>query len=419
MDKSALYRIASSTLTLLEQRKARLDYGQISFYVWARDDRAIVIFDTSAINMGKVDNGFAHDLSTLLQGRKVVRTNSRGLFLQVGYDIPPMLDDLASVPLDMSKQPTPFHMPIGASARGDVWISLLEGDSFFVVGLRGMGKSAEMHGFIQALLSGGKTLVHAWDGKSNAEYLRYVGRSENFTLIPMNGLQAGLQSIQAECQRRMNILALSGHPNTVSYNAQASEKDVMKPIALVIDEVAEVDDQVLLLKQVKVNRAAGVYPIFATNDPTKSAVVAKSNLATRISFHVPYASDSNMGFGRPGANKLPVKQGRGLVIFNGRVTEFQSYLVNYPKPTDEATTWLVSQLEAEFDALVIEPTAANSQTEIASLADTIRGQWVPEMSKRAVGRLLGQTYGGSWASKIDQIISYLSATTTTESGQNA
>lgn len=355
MDKNTLYRIASSTLTLLEQRRARLNPERTSFYVWARPDRAVVIFDTSVINMGKIDHGFAHDLSTSLQGRKVVRTNSRGLFLQVGYDIPPMLDDLTVKPLDLSTQPSPFHMPIGSSAKGDIWISLIDGDSFFVVGMRGKGKSAEVHGFIQALLHGGQTLIYAWDGKDNAEYLRYVG-TDNFTLIPMNGLQNGLRAVQEETQRRMRTLAMSGHPNIISFNEQADEQNVMKPIALVIDEVAEVDDQALLLKQVKVNRAAGVYPIFATNDPTKSAVVAKSNLATRISFYVPSSSDSITGFGRPGANKLPSTRGRGLVIVNGRVTEFQSFLIDYPKPTEAAQQWLVSQLAAESEAPVIEPT---------------------------------------------------------------
>lgn len=408
MDKNTLYQIARSTFTLLEQRRARLNPERTSFYVWARPDRAVVIFDTSVINMGKIDHGFAHDLSTSLQGRKVVRTNSRGLFLQVGYDIPKMLDDLIAKPLDMSAQPTAFHMPIGSSAKADIWMSLIEGDSFFVVGMRGMGKSAEVHGFIQALLQGGKTLVYAWDGKDNAEYLRYVER-ENFTLIPMNGLQNGLRDVQEETQRRMRTLAMSGHPNIISFNQQASEQDFMKPIALVIDEVAEVDDQALLLKQVKVNRAAGVYPIFATNDPSKSSVVAKSNLATRISFYVPSSSDSLVGFGRPGANKLNRKQGRGLVVLNGRVTEFQSFLIDYPKPTDAAKEWLVSQLAAEDDAPVIEPTAPRD--EIAEMAERIREQWNASMSGSAVARLLGLSqYGGSYKARVDKVVEYLTST---------
>lgn len=411
MDKNTLYRIASSTLTLLEQRRARLNPERTSFYVWARPDRAVVIFDTSVINMGKIDHGFAHDLSTSLQGRKVVRTNSRGLFLQVGYDIPPMLDDLVAKPLDLSAQSSPFHMPIGSSAKSDIWMSLIEGDSFFVVGMRGMGKSAEVHGFIQALLQGGQTLVYAWDGKDNAEYLRYVER-ENFTLIPMNGLQNGLQAVQEETQRRMRTLAMSGHPNIISFNQQASEQDFMKPIALVIDEVAEVDDQALLLKQVKVNRAAGVYPIFATNDPSKSSVIAKSNLATRISFYVPSSSDSLVGFGRPGANKLNRKQGRGLVVLNGRVTEFQSFLIDYPKPTDAAKEWLVSQLAAEEDAPVIEPTPADEVD-----ADRVMELHKAGKSITAIAiELTGSSGGRVWSRVKDRVKEIVTTATTTTKG---
>lgn len=408
--------VAYRVLDLLDEKKARLYDDRKSFYVWPRDGRLMIIFDPSAVDGGKVNEDFAHRLSTRLQGRKVVRTNSRGLFLQVGYEIPPMPVELEAHPLDMSRQETPFHMPIGSTAGGELWLSLLEGDSFFVVGLRGMGKSAELHGFIQALLHGGQTMIHAWDGKDNAEYLRYVG-NENFTLMPMNGLQNGLKAIQSEVQSRMRKLTMSGYPNITQFNKTASADEFMKPIALVIDEVAEVEDQDLLIKQVKVNRAAGVYPIFATNDPTKSAVVAKSNLSTRISFSVISSSDSIMGFGRPGANKLPRVQGRGLIVSNARVTEFQSFHVDYPKPSEAGLRWLAEQAEAGDDALIIEPTAP--QDEISQLAESIRGKWHSSMSKRAVGAMIGKTYAGSWAAKIDQIISYLGATTTTESAQNA
>lgn len=405
--------VAYKALDLLDERKARLYNDRKAFYVWPLEDRLMLIFDPAVVDGGKLNEDFAHRLSTRMQGRLVVRTNSRGLFLQIGYEIPAAPVELSAAPLDLSRQPSPWHMPIGSTANGDLWLSLIEGDSFFVVGLRRMGKSAELHGFIQALLQGGKTLVYAWDGKDNAEYLRYVGR-ENFTLMPMDGLQKGLQAIQNECQTRTRRLAMSGHPNIISYNKQASAADFMPPIALVIDEVAEVEDQTLLLRQVKVNGAAGVYPIFATNDPTKSAVVAKSNLATRISFFVISSSDSVMGFGRSGANKLPKVQGRGLIVSDARVTEFQSFVVDYPKPTDEGLKWLASQLETDAEVQIIEPI-----DEIAEMAEKIRAQWSEGMSGSAVARLLGLSqYGGSYKPRIDKVVAYLTSTlySTTQNG---
>jgi len=202
-----------------------------------------------------------------------------------------------------------------------------------------------LHGFIQALLHGGQTLIYAWDGKDNAEYLRYYGR-QNFHLLPMDGLQAGLEEISREATVRMRKLAASGHPNVVTYNA-ANQNDSMPPIALVIDEAAEVVDQSQLVRQVKVYRAAGVYPIFATNDPSKAGVVAKSNLGTRISFPVVSFNDSLTILGHTGANKLEKIRGRGLIVHGGRLVEFQSFTVTYPQPSPEALAWLAGQADGK------------------------------------------------------------------------
>lgn len=415
MNNSAFVKVAAyRAMDLLNERRALISPDGIAFWAWPREDRLILIFDPAQIDLRKLNDVFAHELSTRLSGRRVKRTNSRGLYLQVGYEIPLAPTELVTHPLDLTQQLSPWHMPIGNTQSGPLWLSLIEGDSFFVTGLRGMGKTGELHGMIQALLAGGETLVYAWDGKEHAEYLRYVGRP-NFTLLPMDGLQAGLESIQKEATARMRTLAMSGHPNIQAYNAAGGAP--ILPIALIIDEVAEVEDQALLLKQVKVNRAAGVHPIFATNDPSKSSVVAKSNLGTRISFKVASSSDSMMGLGRPGANRLPSVRGRGLIERDGRLVEFQSFVVDYPKPSAEGMQWLAEQMSAQADAPLILPT--DVRDEISQLAESIREAWNSTMSKREVGRLLGKTYAGGWTAKIDKVISYLSATTTTESAQNA
>ena len=410
--------VANRVLDLLDERKARLYDDRKSFYVWPRDGRLMIIFDPTVVDGGKVNEEFAHRLSTRMQGRRVVRTNSRGLFLQVGYSIPPMPLALTAQALDLSRQPSPFHMPIGNTEKGELWRSLLDAVSVFVVGVSGMGKSALVHGCIQALLHGNQTLVYAWDGKNNAEYLRYVGR-KNFTLFPMNGLQEGLKALELETQERWRVLARSGAPNIVEYNKIAEIP--MMPLALVIDEVAEVDNQAALMRHVKVNRAAGLFPIFATNDPMKSSVIAKSNLQTRISFSVVSAMDSVTGLGRSGAQKLPKVQGRGLIEDGGRLVEFQSFVIPYPNPTEAGFAWLESVMqeptEAGGEALIIEPTAPTN--EVVRLAESIRDQWNNSLSGSAVARLLGLSqYGGSYKTRVDKVIEYLTSTLySTTSGQ--
>ena len=390
--------VAYKTMNLLEERKAILYSGRKAFYVWTLMGRVLVIFDTAMVDIGKLNEDFAHRLSTRLNGRLVVRTNSRGLFLQVDPQVPTVAEELVAKPLNLDEQPSPYHMAIGSTQRRDIWLSLIEGDSFFVVGMRGKGKTGELHGMIQSLLHGGQVNVYAWDGKQNAEYLRYVGR-EHFTLFATNGLQKGLQAIQDECDARMRMLAMSGHPNILSYNAQADPQDYLPPLALFIDEVAEVEDQALLLKQVKVNRAAGVYPIFATNDPSKSAVIAKSNLATRISFRVIAPSDSSMGLGQTGANHLPDVRGRGLIVHDGRLVEFQSFEVEYPKPSEAGLLWLKEQAAGGERSAVSGQLLADSD-ETAKIVELIESG---KSDSAIVRELWGVSGGGSYYKLVARV----------------
>jgi len=71
----------------------------------------------------------------------VVRTNSRGLFLQVGFETPAVPQALEARQLDLVQQLTPWHVPVGMTVDGPLWISLIEGDSFLIGGSRGKGKT--------------------------------------------------------------------------------------------------------------------------------------------------------------------------------------------------------------------------------------------------------------------------------------
>lgn len=412
MNKNFSLMLANSTLALLNERKARLYPDRKAFYVWPREDRTVVIFDTHVIDMGKVNDDFAHRLSTRLQGRMVVRTNSRGIFLQVGHDIPPALMDMVPTELDMSKQPTPFHLPVGTLFNGkDMWISLFDGDSFLVAGSRNMGKTGFLHGWMQALLNGCSVEVYGFDGKYGVEFSRYVGHPMFHMVHKLSVTLAELKTIALE--RRRKLLA-SGKPNIQLYN-QANDDDLIRPIALFIDEAALTNDEekAMLVEIVERERDTGIHPVLATNRPEAAALLVKTNLVTRVCFAVPSWNASQMVLGMNGAEALPKEQGRGLIVFRAKVTEFQSFRVTYPEPSAEAVkmTLELQQAEAEKEAPAI---ALGVSAEIAQLAESIRDQWTEAMSKRAVGRLLGKQYGGAWQEKIDKIIEFLSATTTTK-----
>lgn len=390
--------VAFKTMNLLAERKALLYEDGTAFYLWKRGDRLVIIFDTDEINLKRVDAEFAHLLSTRLNGRRVVRTNSRGVFLQVGREIPPAPMDLVAIPLDLGGQPTPTSIPIGMTGRGPFWLDLIRADSILLGGSRDMGKTTMIHGWIQSLLNGGSVQVRAWDGKDGSEFGRYADRPNFMTL---GDLEHALRDLLLEANKRRALLKNSGFANAKEYSVNV---DTMNPIALVIDEAALVPERskILLKEIVERCRDTGIHPIFGTNNPQQSALVVKSNLVTRISLAVPHLSASVMVLGHSGAETLRRTPGRGLIEWGGSMVEFQAFRVERPMPSDDAKKALAA----------IEPTEPTPLDETTRLAESIRSQWDSSMSKRKTAELLGKTYAGAWAAKIDKIVAILGATTT-------
>jgi hypothetical protein len=391
--------VAYKALNLLNERKALVYPDGTAFYLWQLPNRLVIVFDPDEIHIGKVNEDFAHTLSSRLAGRRVVRTNTRGVFLQVGQDVPPAPMDLTGRPLNVNEQPSPLHLPVGVTAHGDLWIDLVQADSILLTGSRGMGKTAILHGWIQALLNGEQAEVLGWDGKDGSEFGRYADRPQ-FKLV---NLETSMRELLVETKRRRDVLTRSGCRNAAEYS-QAVE--LMRPIALVIDEAALVPERTrpMLVEIVERCRDTGVHPIFGTNNPQQSSLVVKSNLVTRISLAVPALAASVMALGVSGAEKLPKMQGRGLIERDARMVEFQAFLVDCPMPSDEALRIVADSVET------VKPDVG----EIERLATSIREKWSPDMSKRKTAELLGKAYAGAWAAKTDQIIEFLGATTTTK-----
>lgn len=396
--------VAYRTLDLLINKKVLLYPNGLAFCVWRRGDRMIVAFNPEAIHLKRIDDDFVHDLSTQLRGRRVVRTNSRGMFLQVGLEIPRAPEPLVAQALPLSEQPTPWHMPIGMTKNGPLWLSLIEEDSFLIGGSRRKGKSGLTHGMIQALLAGARTQVYAWDGKGGVEFGRYIGMP-NFYYI--HNAEQGLQRLSNELAARLEQLRASGFPNILTHN-QAG-KEFITPIALFVDEIAELEDSLKedVKHMVKFYGAAGLYPVLATNDPVQSAILVKTNLSTRICFAVPSFNDSLTVLGMKGAELLN-QRGRGLLLLDNKLIEFQSFTVDYPRHDEELFKRHIEQLDGET-----RPVPTIRRDEISQLAESIRAHWQPVMSKSAVSRLFGKNYAGtSWCRKVDKVIDYLSSTTT-------
>lgn len=413
MENSRFSRIvAQRTFDLLTERKALLYPDGLVFWAWPRADRLVLVFDPHAINLSRVNDEFAHYLSTRLQGRRVVRTNSRGLYLQVGYQIPPALVDLVSRPLDLSRQPSAYHLPIGMISNGqDLWISLYDMDSALVSGTRGMGKTVLLHNWVQAMLAGRAIDVHAYDGKGGTEFARYIGQP-HFELL--HDLSAALDAMQRLASERRLTLLASGAPNTRAYN-EAHPDTPMRPIALIVDEAALTTDaqKQQLVAIVERERATGFYPILATNRPEASALLVKSNLITRISFPVPSWNASHMALGQTGAEALPKMPGRGLIVFRARVQEFQGFDAILPDPSTEAVQYILEREQAAITQPTVAVATDGDAERILSLAADGKGE------SAIIREIWGITGGGSYYKRQTQVREALAKNTTSSTSKPA
>ena len=309
------------------------------FYSWPRPDRLVLVFDPMRLkNIEAVlSKRFAHSLSSSLNGRRIATTNTRGVFLQVAYEPPKIGNGLKAQPLDLSQQPSPVHVPIGATNKGPLWLSILDMDAVLVGGSRRMGKTRFLHGVIQALIHGGQAKLILWDGKDNVEFGRYSGR---LNVRVVSELGQALQELIQEITRRVGLFRQVGVSSLPEYNARQPDK--LAPLVLVIDEAAFIPeaDQPALINLVARGGAFGLHPIIATQKPDAQAVqtLIKANLSTRIALPVPTHWDSQVILGRPGAEKLTKIKGRLLLTWNARLVEAQSFIISIPEMPSEKTT---------------------------------------------------------------------------------
>jgi len=296
------------------------------YYIWPRPDRMILIFDTLSLKdpARVVSPKFVHHVSTSLGGRRVVATNHRGVFLQIAYRPPALSSGRLERQLDLQEQPGPLHVPMGVAVKTGraVWLPLPDMDAVLVGGARRMGKTNLLHTWIQALLHGGRARLFLWDGKDGVEF----GRYEPWAAV-VSTLDDALQPLFTEMGRRKRLFREAGAASLPDY--ERATGDELPRLVVVVDELAQVSDdaQEALARLVALGGAFGVHPILATQRPDAKAVQAllKANLSTRIALPVPSHHDSMVVLGRPGAERLPKKKGRLLMVWEGRLVELQAF----------------------------------------------------------------------------------------------
>jgi hypothetical protein len=304
-------------------------------WVWTLADRCVVIVNPLRIKNidAFIKPRFAHHLGTILQGRRVVVTNHRGVFVQVGY-YPEPTRELKTCPLDLSWgeksfAPTALAVPIGLTMRGPLWLSLVEMDAVLIGGARRMGKTNFLHGWIAALLQGGEVRLMLYDGKGGVEFARYRGAPR--CQVIEDKLGPALGELFAEMNTRFDALKAANAANLAEYNAGRGAGGRIERIALIVDELAyalqEPGVEEVLVDLTARGGAVGIHPILATQRPSSDVVTPrlKGNLVTRIAFAVPDRASSQVVLDRAGAESIAKTPGRLLLMHGARLIEAQAF----------------------------------------------------------------------------------------------
>ena len=326
-------RIARTVLNRLNANNlVAADSGQPVFFGFAHTDRLVLAFDPTTLRdpYALRSPALRQKISADLQGRRVVFTGKNGIFLQIGWQTRMELK-LESAPLDLSQQPSPYHVPLGTTNKGPLWLSIVEIDSAIIGGARRMGKTSTLHGWIQALINGGQADLILHDGKEGTEFGRYAGLPgvSLWTNIEVDLVQFYTEFIMA----RHILFKSAGVVKWQEYNTRFPDRSI-KPTVLILDEVASLSEtaQEALAKIARVGGAAGVYPVVGIQRPDAEALPGqlRANLVTRIALKCAGAIDSRIILGRSGAEKLP---GAGRILFEwkGKMITAQTFSVSLPE----------------------------------------------------------------------------------------
>lgn len=382
--------IATLTLAFLERHNVVSKGAGKALTCWPADGRVIIQIDPfhlrapEALHSGKM----LHRLSSTLEGRRVVHTNSRGYFLQIGLTPPPARRELTGRDLDVNAQPIPTAVPIGDTHRGPLWIDLLDADSVLVGGSRGGGKTNVLHGWIQALIRGGAVELLLWDGKGGVEFWRYAG-APNVRVVT-DDLHGALRAVQSEIQSRRALFLRAGANNLRNYNALLPGSP-LRPIVLILDDLADISGEAesTLVDLVRLARAFGVHPVVGIQRPDAKVLEGqlRANLVTRIALPTATAVESRIILGHSGAEKLPKVRGRLLVTWQARLVEAQAYHAVLPTSTGAPPVVDVAD----------KPADDRPETRIRALA-------AEGLSRSEIARQVFGYTGGSAANRVKQAL---------------
>jgi S-DNA-T family DNA segregation ATPase FtsK/SpoIIIE len=214
-------------------------------------------------------------------------------------------------------------IPVGYDSAGNLEIfDLAESPHLLIAGVPGFGKSNFLHVLIHSLLP--KALIAIIDPKRlEFSYLK------NHCALAKNESEgrAMARSLNKEMERRIDLFEDAGCVKIQDYKGE------LPRIILVIDEVAEIEDEQTIYyidRIVRLARAVGISVVAATQRPSKKLKIFKDDtrdmFLARLCYQMADEISSRMVLGEqcPQAAYLPEIKGRGIFKYGMTIKEVQS-----------------------------------------------------------------------------------------------
>ena len=312
------FNIKAKSITLME-----------GSYVDSYDIKLLAGSRASKLDRVLVDIGMALSSHCHPVGYPVMKNGSYRIELQTKEIASPSFSEVRSA---MSEENLFLPIAIGVGASGEMFFRDLNRiPNLLVGGTTGSGKSVLLHSFILSLIAGDADIFLV-DPKM-VEFGVYEDLHQVKSIVNSADEAEGvIETLISLMERRFSILKKAKSRNIIEYNLSTRGGDRLSPVALVIDEWADlvlqnksIQKSLCLLAQK--GRAAGISIILATQRPSANVVsgLIKANFPGRIALRTSSAVDSRVILDASGAEKIE-DIGMGLYIdgVTSKPTQFRA-----------------------------------------------------------------------------------------------
>lgn len=353
-------------------------------------------------------------------------------------------DDDYNLPLpqwDLMRKWDGTSKPLGFGRNGLI-LSKAASPHILISGMTGTGKTLfMMRTLAVASLAQGAQVINV--GYSDSGFGVFAAH-KNYHAVALPKAEAIIECLTQVCQELNERKRLIGGDAVEWEHWHQGEEPPRPFLDLFMDELGNMAEDIyyqnatlnkamwsLVVRIANEGRKVGIRFVAALQDPTsKSMDLRFRRNCTLVSFRQGDRVQSDTFIGAQGAEHLPVghfmARTDALTVgggFNPSDIQILEYLSDRDVPVQPAPKWIEAinqpRIMVDDDPPLILPTqedipAVKPVDEIAEMAERIRPQWKSGMSGRAVANLLGLSqYGGSFKTKTDKVIEYLTATTPT------